>query len=141
MHAAPLSTYIAARLARCSRSRSNSRVDASEPRSRPTASHVYVASQLAAVADLRLKHRVQRLALFGSGASGGFDTATGSDLDFLAEFEPLSPREHAGAYFGLMEDLDRLFGVPIDLVETGAIRNPYFMEAVRNTQVVLYEAA
>ncbi len=53
----------------------------------------------------------------------------------------MSPREHAGAYFGLMEDLDRLLGVRIDLVEASAIRNPYFKEAVRNTQVVLYEAA
>jgi hypothetical protein len=100
-----------------------------------------LASQLPAVADLCLKHRVRRLALFGSGASGRFDPAKGSDLDFLAEFEPMSPREHAGAYFGLMEDLHRLLSVPIDLVEAGAIRNPYFKEAVRNTQVVLYEAA
>jgi hypothetical protein len=100
-----------------------------------------VASQLPAVADLCLKHRVRRLALFGSGANGRFDSTEGSDLDFLAEFEPMSPREHAGAYFGLMEDLDRLLGVRIDLVEASAIRNPYFKEAVRNTQVVLYEAA
>jgi predicted nucleotidyltransferase len=100
-----------------------------------------VAARLPAVADLCLKHRVRRLALFGSGASGRFDAAEGSDLDFLAEFEPMSPRDHAAAYFGLMEDLDRLLGVPVDLVEAAAIRNPYFQEAVRNTQVVLYEAA
>jgi len=29
----------------------------------------------------------------------------------------------------------------IDLVEAGASRNPYFQEAVRNTQVVLFETA
>jgi len=60
------------------------------------------------VADLCLKHRVRRLALFGSGASERFDSAKGSDLDFLAEFEPMSPREHAGAYF-------RLTGTPISM--------------------------
>lgn len=100
-----------------------------------------VAAKLEAVADLCLKHRVLRLALFGSGASGRFDAARGSDLDFLAEFQPMSPREHAGAYFGLMEDLGLLLEVPIDLVESAAIRNPYFQKAVRNTEVVLYEAA
>jgi predicted nucleotidyltransferase len=100
-----------------------------------------VAAKLPAVAELCLKHRVLRLALFGSGASGGFDAKRGSDLDFLAEFQPMSPREHAGAYFGLMEDLGLLLEVPIDLVEPAAIRNPYFQKAVRNTQVVLYEAA
>ena|SRR2546422_449777 len=100
-----------------------------------------VASRLPAVADLCAKHRVRRLALFGSGATGEFDAQKGSDLDFLAEFTPMSPREHAEAYFGLMEDLQRLLGVPVDLLEAGASRNPYFQEAVRNTQVVLFEAA
>jgi predicted nucleotidyltransferase len=100
-----------------------------------------VATRLPAVAELCAKHRVRRLALFGSGTTARFDARRGSDLDFLAEFEPMPPREHADAYFGLMEDLQRLLGVPVDLVERGAIRNPYFEEAVRNTQVVLFEAA
>jgi len=98
-------------------------------------------AKLPRVADLCLKHRVQRLALFGSGVSERFDKEAGSDLDFLAEFETMSPRDHADAYFGLMEDLQRLLGVPVDLVEAAAIRNPYFQEAIRNTQVVLFEAA
>lgn len=100
-----------------------------------------IAAKLPAVADLCLKHRVRRLALFGSGVSGRFDAEAGSDLDFVAEFEPMSPRDHADVYFGLMEDLHRLLGVPVDLVEAAAIRNPYFQEAVRSTQVVLFEAA
>lgn len=99
-----------------------------------------VASRLPAVADLCAKHRVRRLALFGSGATGRFDPDSGSDLDFLAEFKPMSPKDHADSYFGLMEDLQRLLGVPVDLVETGAIRNPYFQEAVRSSEVVLFEA-
>ena len=100
-----------------------------------------VAANLAAVAELCTRHRVRRLALFGSGATERFDPESGSDLDFLAEFEPMPSRDHADAYFGLMEDLKRLLGVPVDLVESGASHNPYFQEAVRNTQVVLYEAA
>jgi len=36
---------------------------------------------------------------------------------------------------------DALLAIPVDLVEEGASRNPYFQEAVRNTQVVLFEAA
>ena len=83
-----------------------------------------VAANLKAVADLCLKHRVLRLALFGSGASGGFDAKRGSDLDFLAEFQPMPPKEHASAYFGLMEDLGLLLEVSIDLVEPAARRPP-----------------
>jgi predicted nucleotidyltransferase len=59
---------------------------------------------------------VRRLALFGSAASGRFDP-TSSDLDFLVEFQPVRPAQHADNYFGLQEDLERLFGVPVELVE------------------------
>jgi uncharacterized protein len=100
-----------------------------------------VAANLSTVAELCVKHRVRRLSLFGSGASDRFDAEKGSDLDFLVEFESMPPGDHAQAYFGLMEDLERVLAVPIDLVEAGASRNPYFQEAIRNTQVVLFEAA
>ena len=83
---------------------------------------------------------VRRLALFGSAASGRFEPAC-SDLDFLVEFQPVRPAQHADNYFGLQEDLERLFGVPVELVEPGPIRNPYFRQAIEKTQVQLYVAA
>ncbi len=83
---------------------------------------------------------VRRLALFGSAASGLFDSAS-SDLDFLVEFCPVSPVQHADNYFGLQDDLERLFGVRVELVEPGPIRNPYFRQAIEKTQVLLYAAA
>ena len=64
-----------------------------------------------------------------------------SDLDFLVEFQPLSPAQHADNYFGLQEDLERLFGVSVELVEPGPIQNPYFRQAVEQTQVLVYAAA
>ncbi len=95
---------------------------------------------VANLADLCRKRRVRRLALFGSAAAGQFHAAE-SDLDFLVEFEHLSPAQHADSFFGLQEDLQALFGAPVDLVERGPIRNPYFREAVERTEVLLYEAA
>ncbi len=87
-----------------------------------------------------MQHHVRRLELFGSATEGTFAPET-SDLDFLVEFEDLSPADHADAFFGLMEDLDRTFGRPIDLVERRAIRNPYFLQTVNETSIVLYAAA
>lgn len=84
-------------------------------------------------------HCVVRLAVFGSGAREDFD-AEASDLDFLVEFEPLSPGEHAKQYFSLLAALQDLFGRDVDLVETQAIRNPYFEHAVKREQVELYAA-
>ena len=92
------------------------------------------------VREICKKRGVLRLALFGSAARGSFDPAS-SDLDFLVEFQPVSPAQHADHYFGLQEDLERLFGVPVELVEPGPIRNPYFRQAIEETQVQVYAAA
>ncbi len=84
--------------------------------------------------------KVRRLAVFGSAAGDRFDPEK-SDLDLLVEFEKMQPAEHAEQYFGLAEDLERLFNRPVDLVEPGPIRNPFFRQSLEETQVVLYAAA
>ena len=85
------------------------------------------------------RYRVRRLELFGSAATDRFCTQT-SDLDFLVEFHALRPGQHADAYFGLLHELETLFGCPVDLVMTGAIQNRYFLEAIATTRTLLYAA-
>jgi predicted nucleotidyltransferase len=88
--------------------------------------------------DLCKNRGVRRLALFGSAATGSFDRSS-SDLDLIVEFQPMSPVQHADNYFGLMEDLQKLFDLPVDLIELAPIRNPFFRQAVVETEEVLYE--
>lgn len=93
----------------------------------------------AQIQELCRKYGVKRLELFGSAARGDFDVAQ-SDLDFLVLYD----HAHQGAahirYFGLLEELERLFGRKIDLVDIEAARNPYFVaEALRN-RMRLYAA-
>ena len=86
------------------------------------------------------QYHVKRLEVFGSALTGeGFDPAQ-SDLDFLVEFLPLQPGQHADAYFGLLEDVEKLFGRHIDLVMPRAIKNPYFLESINKARKVLYAA-
>lgn len=92
------------------------------------------------LADLCRRKRVRSLWLFGSAVTSDFDPAS-SDLDFLVEFQPLSPEDHSDAYFGLLDDLRMMFGLPVDLAEVGALRNPYFRAAVESSKVPLYAAA
>ena len=99
-----------------------------------------VQEKLKQMMDLCKNRGVRRLALFGSAATGSFDRSS-SDLDLIVEFNPMSPVEHADNYFGLMEDLQKLFDVPVDLIELAPIRNPFFRQAVAETEEVLYEAA
>ncbi|OPY05533.1 MAG: Nucleotidyltransferase domain protein [Syntrophaceae bacterium PtaB.Bin038] len=99
-----------------------------------------VTDKLPEILRLCRKHNVRKLSLFGSAAAEAFQKGT-SDLDFLVEFEGMTPVRHAESYFGLMEDLQRLFGMSIDPVEPGPIRNPYFKKIVDETKVLLYAAA
>jgi len=85
------------------------------------------------------KYRVGRLELFGSAAAGDFDRQS-SDVDFLVEFLSLETGQAADNYFGLLFDLQDLFSRPVDLVMEGAIKNPYFLEAVKLSREPVYAA-
>jgi uncharacterized protein len=85
------------------------------------------------------RHHVRTLEVFGSATDGTFDPVR-SDLDFLVDFEPMAPGPHSKSYFGLWFALQDLFGRHVDLVETPAIRNPYFLRAVNQSRRVLYAA-
>ncbi|HEY3972056.1 MAG TPA: nucleotidyltransferase domain-containing protein [Candidatus Sulfotelmatobacter sp.] len=83
------------------------------------------------------RHGVRRIELFGSANGPGFDPAH-SDLDFLVTFRELEFNQYADAYFGLLEDLQAVFGRPVDLVVTSAIQNPYFRQAVESSRTLVY---
>jgi predicted nucleotidyltransferase len=89
------------------------------------------------LAELCRQYHVRRLALFGSALRDDFDPQR-SDLDFLVEFEPLPAGSYAKTYFGLLASLQRLFERRVDLVEAGAIRNPYFRQEIEARQETLY---
>ena len=84
------------------------------------------------------RYRVRRLEVFGSAAHGEFDPRS-SDLDFLVEYQDLEPVQHADAYFDLLAELEDLFQLQIDLVEIGAVRNPYFKKTVEKDRTLVYE--
>jgi predicted nucleotidyltransferase len=82
---------------------------------------------------------VRRLEVFGSAAGEEFDPSH-SDLDFLVDFRPALPGELADHYFGLLEALEALFGRPVDLVMTAAIKNSYFLQGIVPSRTLLYAA-
>jgi hypothetical protein len=91
------------------------------------------------LAELCRRHRVRRLAVFGSARREDFDRGR-SDLDFLVEFEALPPGAYARTYFGLLEALKQLYGRPVDLLEAGSVRNPYLRQEIEATQETVYAA-
>lgn len=91
------------------------------------------------VVELCRRFGVRRLAVFGSAVSGDFDP-TSSDVDFLVEFGAPGAMSRFDAYFGLKEALEELLGVPVDLVDPSALRNPFFAASVEVTRTELYAA-
>lgn len=91
------------------------------------------------IEELCRRYHVRRLELFGSATREDFKVAE-SDLDFLVEYLPLNPGQHADAYFGLLAALEDVFQRPIDLVMTRAIKNRFFLESVNKTRTELYAA-
>ena len=92
------------------------------------------------IVDICIRRNVRMLALFGSATGEEFNPDT-SDMDFVVEFDTMQPSDRADCYFGLLEDLESLFGIPVDLVEASTIKNPYFKEAVEESMVRVYAAA
>ncbi len=87
-----------------------------------------------------VRHDVRSLALFGSAVDGSFDE-TQSDLDFAVEFAPMSRSGHKAAYFGLLFDLEDMFGRSVDLVEPKSVENPFVRESIAASRKVVYDAA
>ncbi|MGA2085729.1 MAG: nucleotidyltransferase domain-containing protein [Terracidiphilus sp.] len=91
------------------------------------------------IARLCRRYQVRRLAVFGSILRGDFDPLR-SDADFLVEFEPVPVAVRMKNYLALRESLASLLSRPVDLIEDGAIRNPYILQSVSEQQQVLYAA-
>ncbi|MEW6249874.1 MAG: nucleotidyltransferase domain-containing protein [Planctomycetota bacterium] len=89
--------------------------------------------------ELCRRFHVKRLEVFGSAATEQFDPAR-SDVDLLVEFQALSPREYAAAYFGLLSALETLFHRPVDLGTPRDIRNKYFLLSINRTRTLIYAA-
>ena len=91
-----------------------------------------------ALRELCARLHVERLDVFGSVTRPDFTSS--SDIDFLVEFEPMSPMATADAYFGLLEHLEALFGRRVDLIMWDAVANPYFRERLNASRESIYAA-
>ena len=98
-----------------------------------------VQTNLEEIVRLCRRYQVRRLAAFGSILRPDFDPLR-SDADFLVEFEPVPVADRMRNYLALREALSSLLSRPVDLIEDGAIQNPYILQSVARQQQVLYAA-
>lgn len=83
-------------------------------------------------------HNVRELFAFGSVVSG--DYTDGSDLDFIVRFESDAVAGAFDRFMSFKEELEKLFGRPVDLLSLKRFRNPVFQAEVDRSKVLVYAA-
>jgi len=102
--------------------------------------HTSIEENLPKIATLCRRFGVRRLELFGSAARGADFDPFRSDADFLVEFDATRNRDPLEQFFGRSRSLEAILGRPIDLLERGAIENPYLMRRIDDARELIYEA-
>jgi uncharacterized protein len=83
------------------------------------------------------KWKIRELSLFGSVLRDDF--RPDSDVDVLVSFEPDAPWSY-WEFSQMQDELQVLFGRPIDLIEREALKNPFRRHEILTTRRVLYAA-
>ena len=102
--------------------------------------HANIAEKQQDLIALCRRFGVRRLEIFGSAVRAAeFDPKT-SDADFLVEFDRESGHSPLQQFFGFAEALEKALGRPVDLVERGAVVNPFILASIDQARELVYAA-
>ncbi|WPJ96975.1 nucleotidyltransferase domain-containing protein [Coraliomargarita algicola] len=87
--------------------------------------------------DLCKQFGISRLCVFGSIARG--EETSRSDIDFLAEFAAPSPATMPDRYLGFIEEAQKRFKRPVQLMTPRMIRNPHLKRSIERDLTVIHE--
>ncbi|MBK7003252.1 MAG: nucleotidyltransferase domain-containing protein [Rhodoferax sp.] len=101
--------------------------------------HSAIAQHRPGISLICQRYRISRLEVFGSAARANDFNPTSSDADFLVEFAP-DAQPGLESFFGAKAALEKLLGRSVDLVEAGAVRNPYVLPSINRNREAIYAA-
>jgi len=85
---------------------------------------------------LCITYNVKTLYAFGSVCTEKFNDK--SDIDLLISFLPMDYGDYADNYFELANKFENLFKRPVDLVTDKSLSNPYFIESINESKMLIY---
>jgi uncharacterized protein len=88
------------------------------------------------IKNLCVKHKVNKLFVFGSVLKDTFTNE--SDIDLVVDFEKQDLSDYADNYFDLKDQLELIFNRPVDLLEEKGIRNPFLRKQIDNEKQLIY---
>ena len=99
--------------------------------------HPIIKNQLNVIKDLCKQYKVKSLYSFGSVNTSTFNEK--SDIDLLIDFEPdISIEDYTDNFFSLREKFSNLFKRDIDLVTRRSLSNPFFIQDVEQSKLLIY---
>ena len=99
--------------------------------------HPIIKNQLNVIKDLCKQYKVKSLYSFGSVNTSTFSEK--SDIDLLIDFEPdISIEDYTDNFFFLREKFSNLFKRDIDLVTRRSLSNPFFIQDVEQSKLLIY---
>ena len=83
------------------------------------------------------EHKVEKMYLFGSALNEKFSDK--SDVDFLVRFKSIDLEDYYDNYINFKENLERLLGRDIDLVEEQTLKNPVLIKSISLSKELLFK--
>ncbi len=82
-------------------------------------------------------HNVDKMYLFGSVALRS-EFSAHSDIDFLVKFKPIELAHYFQNYMNFKENLKKLLGREIDLLEEQTLKNPILIKSINKSKELIY---
>jgi len=95
-----------------------------------------ISQNIAEIKSVCDKQQIKSLFAFGSVCSDKFNDQ--SDIDLLVTFKPMDFGDYADNYFQTADLFEKIFGRKVDLVTEKSLKNPYFVNSVNQTKILLY---
>lgn len=96
-----------------------------------------IQNQLGSIKALCRQYKVKSLYSFGSVNTPKFTDK--SDIDLLIDFDSgISVEDYTDNYFSLREKFSQLFNRDIDLVTRRSLSNPFFINDVEQSKLLIY---
>jgi predicted nucleotidyltransferase len=95
-----------------------------------------VETNMKKIAALCIKHKVNKLFVFGSILTDRFNEQ--SDIDLVVDFDKGKVEDYFDNYFDFKYALEDTLERKVDLLEEQAIRNPYLRKSIDETKALVY---
>lgn len=81
-------------------------------------------------------YNVEKMYLFGSALNSNFNKK--SDIDLLVKFKSIELSRYFDNYMDFKNNLEKLFGREVDLVEEQTLRNPILINSINKSKELIY---